>query len=247
MKHEFFDLFHISHIIVSMGITVLLLFLAKKFLKKQRHKDIFLKIIGITTLILHLIPLWFNFLRNGETLVVDNMLFPIYFCNLSMFLLFVVSLIENKQSKIFKHVAIVVAYSSIIGALVTLVYPDFYFNYYEANIGLYKSFLSHDTMLLGGLYLIIGGYVKVENKNTLDFLGGLLFYGLVGVSINFLFIRNGLPTPNAMYLNAPPIEEVPLLNVYVIALLAIAFVIITQLIYGKMKQRIDNNGKYLIE
>ncbi len=245
MEHKFFDLFHLGHIIISIILIVLILYLANKFLKTNKQKNIFLKIVGVSTFVLHIIPLWFNFLKDGEALVYDNMLFPIYYCNLTMFMLFITVLIENKQSKAFKHLAIMVAYASIIGSLVTLVYPDFYFTNEEHGLQLYKSFISHDVMLISGLYLIIGGFVKIEYKNTITYVIGLLFYGLVGLIVNFLFKINNLETPNAMYLKAPPIEEVPFLNVYVVSALTVVFVIGMEYLYVKIVKRKERHGKYL--
>lgn len=246
MRHEIFDLFHISHIIGSVVLTVLILYLANKFLKTQKQKNIFLKILGISTFILHIIPLWFNFLRDGETFVYDNMLFPIYYCNLTMFLLLITVLVENKQSKAFKYLAVMVAYASIIGSLVTLFYPDYYFASEENGLQLYKSFLSHDVMLISGIYLIMGGFVKIEHKNTIAYTIGLLFYGLVGLIVNFLFEINNLETPNAMYLKAPPIEDVPILSVYVVSLLTVLFVAGMQFIYLKITRK-EESGKYLTQ
>lgn len=247
MRHEVLDLFHLGHIILVVVFTILILYLAKRFLKTQRQKDVFLKLLGISTLILHIIPLWPMFLENGEVLVFDNMLFPIYYCNITMFLLFVTVLVENKQSKGFKYLATMTAYASIIGSIVTLFYPDFYFSKNEGGILLYKSFLSHDVMLIGGIYLILGGYVKIEHKNTIIYLGGLAFYGIVGVIVNLLFEINGLETPNAMYLKAPPIEGVDFLNTYVVALLTVIFVVGMQFLYVKMSERKEKHEKYLIE
>ena len=82
-----------------------------------------------------------------------------------------------------------------------------------------KSFLSHSAMLLGSLYLFVGGFVKIRVDNTLYLAGGLLFTLVVGLAVNALFAVCGLPAPNAMYLQKSPIAELPFLNGYLIGFL----------------------------
>ena len=74
-------------------------------------------------------------------------------------------------------------------------------------------------MLIGCLYLFVGGYFKVNKNNTLIYSIGLFFFGAVGLIVNGIFAAAGLNQPNAMYLQPTPIEDVPFLNVYVISAL----------------------------
>jgi heme O synthase-like polyprenyltransferase len=53
-----FDGPHLLYIFVSLFITVILLYLATRFLKKPKHKDVFLKVFAALTVFLHLLPLW---------------------------------------------------------------------------------------------------------------------------------------------------------------------------------------------
>lgn len=215
-----FDGPHLIYIFASLFATVLILFLALRFLKKQKHKDIFLKFWAFATVFLHILPLWVNFLQGDEPIAKDNMLFPIFFCNLSMYLLVITAFWGNKESKGFKYFAIVTAYSGIFGALISLFYPEYYFEEgVMLKLGVMKSLLSHSTMLIGCLYLLLGKYFKVSVKeNTIIFTGGLFVFALVGVLVNAIFHWAGLEAPNAMYLQKPPIEDVPFLNTYVIGI-----------------------------
>lgn len=235
MKNELFDLFHISHIIISLLVVIVVIYLTKKYFKTQTQKDTFLKYIGILTFISHYLPLWFVFLSNGEALIIDNMLFPIYYCNLTMLLLLITSL-SNKEKKSFKYLAVLTSYASIIGALITIFYPDFYIGEgSEGGVFLFKSLLSHDFMLIGGLLLLTGNYFEIKHKNTLYYFIGLLFYGFVGLIINFLFYMNNLEDPNAMYLSHPPIDDVRFLNVYVITILMLLVISLLHYLYLKVK------------
>lgn len=234
-----FDTTHLLYIFISLGITVGSLYLASR-IKQQKYKDIYLKSWALATVFLHISPVWLFFLRGEPALVADNILFPIYFCNMSMYFLLVVSLWGNKTTKMFKYMATVAAYAGAFGALISLLYPE----YYLASLGLedwgvLKSMLSHSTMLIGSLYLFVGGYVKIEKQNILVYAIGLLFFGLIGVIVNGVFALAGLPEPNAMFMQHPPIEDVPFLNFYVIAIMMMIVVssitIINELINNRKK------------
>lgn len=233
-----YDVPHVLYIIISIGLTILVLYLANKYLHKQKHKDRFLKVFALLTVFLHISPIWVKFLRGEPAIANDNMLFPIYFCNLSMYLLLIVAFTSDKNTKTFKSLATMMAYSGIIGAVITLFYPEFYL--YGDSIfewGMFKSFLSHSTMLVGAFYLFSGGYVKIEKQNTLIFSVGLLVFGALGLIVNITFRIAGLNKPNAMYLQSPPIAELPFLNAYVIAILLIGVVHLTYLINESLKKK----------
>lgn len=96
------------------------------------------------------------------------------------------------------------------------------------ELSVMKSMLSHSTMMIGSLYLMTGNYFKVTLKeNTIVYGIGLLCCGLLGLAVNGLFALAGLPQPNAMFLQTPPIEEVPFFNFFVIALLMMVVVAAT--------------------
>lgn len=220
-----FDGPHLGYIAISLTVTILLLWLSFRFIKKQKYKDIFLKTFAWATVFLHLSPLWMEFLRGNSAIAADNMLFPIYFCNLSMYLLVVVAIWGNKQSKFFSYMATVVAYAGMFGALISLFYPEYYLHGGSIfSWGIFKSMLSHSTMLVGCLYLFVGGYFKINRFNVVTYAIGLLFFGAIGLLVNWIFALSGLNAPNAMYLQHPPIEDVPFLNVYVIAAMMLALV-----------------------
>jgi len=220
-----FDGPHLGYIAVSLTITALLLWLPFRFIKSQKYKDIYLKVWALATLFLHLSPLWISFLNGNPAIAADNMLFPIYFCNLSMYLLVIVAFWGNKKTKFFNQIATLVAYAGMFGALISLFYPDYYLHGTTIfEWGVFKSMLSHSTMLIGCLYLFVGGYFKVNRYNVVTYTIGLLFFGAVGLIVNWTFAAAGLNAPNAMYLQHPPIEDVPFLNVYVIAVLMVLLV-----------------------
>lgn len=138
-----------------------------------------------------------------------------------MYLLVITAFWGDKNSKSFHYLSVITSYAGALGALISLFYPEYYLgsgNIFE--LGVFKSMLSHSTMLIGSLYLMTGKYFKVQLKDNVIIYGvGLLGFGVIGLAVNGLFALVGLPQPNAMFLQKPPIEEVPFLNVFVIALL----------------------------
>jgi len=239
MYGSLFDLSHVTYIIISLGLTALFLWLPTKAFTCQKHKDMYLKFWAWATFFLHISPLWIEFLKGNQAIAADNMLFPIYFCNLSMYLLVVVAIWGNKKTKAFNYLATMTGYAGTLGALISLFYPEYYIH--GGSIfewGVFKSMLSHSTMLIGSLYLIVGGYFKVEKQNTIIYAAGLLIFGLIGIIVNQTFAWAGLNEPNAMFLQRPPIEEVPFLNAYVIALMMVVLIFgMTSLVdYLRIKQ-----------
>lgn len=219
MRNEIFDLFHLSYIFGSLLITAVLIFVIRKKVTQRTHFNHLVKFFGLLTVFLHLSPLWLDFLIYGRAEVNDNMIFPIFFCNLSMYLLLIVAFLEKRNTPFFKCLAMVTAYSGIIGALISLIYPEYYVSGEGLTYPIIKSMLSHSTMLIGGFILVIGHYFPVQKRNTLIYFIGMLGFGFIGLVVNLLFRLYHLGPVNAMYLQKPPLEEAPFLNVFVITAL----------------------------
>lgn len=242
-----FDSSHTAYIFISLAITALMIWLPVRFIRKQSHKDIYLKFWAMATFFLHISPLWVLFLQGDPPTANDNMLFPIYFCNMSMYLLVVAAFWGNKNTRFYGYMATIVGYAGAIGALISLFYPEYYLvsTYPIFEWGIFKSMASHSTMLIGSLYLFFGGYFKVNRYNAVVFAAGLPFFGLTGVIVNWIFALAGLAPVNAMYLEHPPIEDVPFLNVYVITLMMLIVIFIVSFSYeiiSKRKSLIRHTG-----
>lgn len=228
-----FDLTHCLYIVISLIMTVLLLVWWSHF-KKQYWKDFVLKICGFSTFALHISWVYVNYFQTKVINVPDNVIFPIFFCNLMMYLLMVVAFIGNKKSKLFTWLATVVAYGGFFGAAISLFYPDYYvMNPTLADWGVLKSMLSHSTMLIGCLYLFVGGYVKIGVHNFLSLLSGMLCCLFIG-----LFNTYVLKLYDGMYLTRPAIDGIPLFSGYFIGgcilFLSLLFMIIyEQIAYPK--------------
>ncbi len=199
-----FDTVHILYITFALLGTVGAL-VGLHFIKSQKWKDFALKAFALTTVIVHFSIVWTSYLGTGTPIVTPSILFPVFFCNLAMYMLLVAAFWKNKSTKLFEWIATFAAYAGIIGGLVTTFYPDFYTA--NPNVGdwlVLRSMIDHTTMLIGCLFLFVGGYIKPRVYNMLPLCVGLLFSGLVGVIINGIFSLSGLPAQNSMYLQNQP-------------------------------------------
>ena len=126
-----FDTFHICYIIVSALITTGLLIAFKYLCKTQKSKDVTLKIIAIFVVLIHYSELWVNYLSNGYTTVESPLLFPIYPCNVMMWLLLLTSYISKKDTMFYRILTEFVSLAGIVCAAAGIL-----FNFNYNNCGL---------------------------------------------------------------------------------------------------------------
>ena len=219
-----FDLNHSLYIVISLLVTAGLLFLFSRFRSPSAKANI-LKATGIVTIVIHVSSVWVEFLIRGRAEAYANILFPIFFCNFTMYCLLICGLIRNKESTAYRWLATFTAYAGTLGALISLFYPDYYLAQPDFwDWGIFKSFLSHSVMMIGSLYLFVGGFVKIRVFNLVPYAAGLLAAGLNGFLINGLFALCGLEPPNSMFLQESAIEGIPFFNGYGIALLMVILI-----------------------
>lgn len=207
--------------IIFQPIMVALILFGAHFIKPQKYKNLFLFLSAMFCVGFHISTMYVSFFeQGGKGNAYDNQLFPIFFCNYMMYLLIIASLWPNKQTKFFKIFATFVAYGGTFGALITLfATPPGFHDWYEC-----QSAFSHTCLLIGCLWLFVGGYVKISVYNLAPYGLGLLSCGAVGGVVELIFFLGGLPSPNAMYLVHGP-DELPVFKwwMFVICMLAIIF------------------------
>jgi hypothetical protein len=224
-----FDLTHCLYILISLALTIGIL-IGCHCIKEQPWKDFVLKVSGFATFALHVSWVYVHYFETREINVPDNVIFPLFFCNLMMYLLLLVAYWPNKQSKFFKYMAILVAYGGFFGAMISLFYPDYYVsNPTLADWGVLKSMLSHSTMLVGSLWLFVGGYVKVRVSNFIPLLGGMAAVLLLGLTNTY-----GLKLYDGMYLTHSAIDDVPLFTGYFIGGCILALSLLFMIVYEQM-------------
>ena len=208
--------------------------LCRKVIRKENTKDIVLKSVSIAVVLIHLSSLYVDFFaNNGEAMIEDNILLPIYPCNIIMWLLVVVAFIKNKKSKIFNMLA---QFTFLVGTVAGLAGVLINFNFLNnptlADYDILKGLLSHWVMIFGTIYLYVFKYIKLDVINTTKSITcGLLLFALIGAIINGLFFVFGIPNVNAMYMLYPPIPEFPFINFYTIGIFGVLITFIGLNIY----------------
>ncbi len=231
VQGQLFDGFHLTYILVSTIITVLLLYIPFKYIKKQDSKNLYLNILGWVTIISHMAIMWYDFLAHGEAHADSSILFPIYFCNVMMYMLLVCAAMNKKDTKIFKIVATITAYGGIIGATISLIYPDYYLTgQSNLDFGIWKSMISHSFLFIGSMWLFLGGYVKPRLANVIWYNVGLVCIAIMAYTTNFLWAIFLNLDANAMWSHHPAIEGT-IFNGYVMGILSILLVGLVGLLF----------------
>lgn len=229
---QMFDGFHLLYIIISLLLTAIMLIYARKYLKKQHHKDMFLVINGLLCFFSHISSLWVEYLTNdGVAHVNDYILFPIYFCNLLMITLLILSLLPNKQSKLYQILSIFTFYGGLFGPTISLIYPTYYLAS-GGNIDYYvmKSLVSHSFLLVGTMWLYLGGYFKPRLSNVIWYFAGIFLAGILGFITNVIYEVFLNRQINAMWMQAPAIDGTPFdgwlmgtISLIVVAIISVIF------------------------
>ena len=235
--------------LVSLLIITVGLILCKKVIRKESTKNNVLKSISILVVMIHISSLYVDFFVGGGVAnVEDNILLPIYPCNVVMWLLVLTSFIKNKKGKIFSHFA---EFTFIVGTLCGVVGVVFNFNFLNtpsfADYDILKGLISHSVMIFGTLYIGVMGYVKINVGNTMkSILYGMILFVLIGLSVNTLFDIFGIESVNSMYLESPPFPNIPFINFYTIGLLGLLISFIGLNLYELFKYIKEDRWIYKI-
>lgn len=201
-----FNTQHILYMVISGVMTVILLLLAAKGLKKQRQKDGFLKLFAILTVLLHYSDIWVEYFANGGQAQIKSIyILPVYPCNVVMWMLLAAALIKKKQSLPFQMLAEFCFFIGTLCGVIGIVLNENFDNTPTlADYSILKGLLSHSAMLLGCLYMKVGGYVRIRLMNAVSVTAGLLTFVLCGVGVNRLYDYFGMEAPDGMFLRSNP-------------------------------------------
>lgn len=237
------DLTHILYTCISGIISVVILVIACKYIKTDKSKERFLKFWAIMTLIFHFSILYYEFFTLGTAEAGATMLLPIYPCNIAMWLLVIVAFMK-KDNKAFNPIATATFYLGLIGGIVGIIFNENYISTPSlADYNVLKGLLSHSTMLIGCIYLLVGKYIKIRVSNMFAVVGGLAFLvldGLTMIGLFKLFIPH-IDPPNCMFLLENPFPQIPWFNSGVLGIVAaivlFAFTAIYEQIAVKKEER----------
>lgn len=197
---------HILYMVISGLVTVGLLWLFSRYAKTQRQKDSILSFFAVITVLIHISDAWVDyFTSGGQALMVSVHILPIYPCNVVMWMLLVAAMLHNKKGLPFQLLSEFCFFVGTICAVVGIAFnANFDNNPTLADYDILKGMLSHSTMLVGCLYLYIGGYIRVRLFNTVSIIAGLLTFVICGVSMNWLYDTFGMEAPDGMFLRSNP-------------------------------------------
>ena len=189
-------------------LIIISLFIIFKKVKEENKKDKILKIFAILTVIIHFSSLWVDYLTTGSAEVENTMLFPIYPCNICMWLLLIVAFMKKKDTFIYKSITEFLAIGGTVCGLIGLfaneiflATPDFF------NWDSLKGLLSHTTMIFGTLFLLTQGYVKIKAISlTISCTLGLALFAVDGGLLILLFKLCNLPEINIMFMLDFPLD-----------------------------------------
>ncbi len=218
-----FDKNHILYMVISAVITAGLLVGAHFLFRKQKHKDLFLKFWAVATVVIHFSSIYYDYYiaKIVHPSLGLSLFIPAYACNVCMWLLVIVAF-GNKESKIIKLLAQFVALGGIVCGTIGILLNE---NYSSGGLDSYevlKGLISHSTMLVGSLYVLVGGYIRIRVKNSvLGVTIGLTILFIDGLIVNNLNKWFGQESVNSMYLQKAPFEAMPWLNTLTIGIIGV--------------------------
>lgn len=221
----------------SLLFTIFILLICKNKIKTEETKQKVLKMIAVVTVLLHYSSLWVEYLVNGSAKVDGSMLFPIYPCNICMWLLLIVAFIKNHNKRLSRIIIEFTGFAGIVCGTIGLILnenflatPSFY-DYHTL-----KGLLSHSTLIIGCAYLFVMNYININVlSNMFSCAAGLIFFVVDGFAINMLYKLFSLDSPNAMYLEENPFPNIPYLNTLTMGIAAMLILFVFTSIYEQIK------------
>lgn len=244
-----FNLQHILYMVISGALTVVLLVLARVYVKDDNTKNFILKFSAIITVAIHYSSLWVDYFATGGNAVIENnQILPVYPCNVVMWMLLIASLTANKKSLRFQMLGEFCFYvGTICGIIGIVLNTNFGNNPTLADYDILKGMLSHSTMLFGCIYMMVGRYIKIRMFNVVSVTAGLACFVVCGVGVNQLYDYFGMVPPDGMFLQSNPYSSTSPVTLGIWAV-AIMFVVLAlwelrlppnERWYSKLKSRLD--------
>lgn len=235
--------------VISGILTIVLLVLAKVFVKTEHTRNFILKFSAIITVAIHYSSLWVDYFTTGGNAVIENnQILPVYPCNVVMWMLLIASLTGNKKRLRFQILGEFCFYVGMVCGIIGIVLNANFANTPTlADYDILKGMLSHSTMLFGCLYILVGGFIRVRVFNVVSVTAGLGSFVICGVGVNKLYEHFGMEPPDGMFLKSNPYTHTSpiILGIWAVMILFV-FLALWELRlpqderwYTKLKQYID--------
>lgn len=220
-----FDIYHILYMVISGLLTAGGLIAAAYFCKTQKQKDFILRCSAIITVILHYSNLWVDYFSTGGAELENNHLFPVYPCNIMMWMLLAVAFVKKREGVPYTLLAEFVFWAGIVCGSAGIILNKNYSNTPDLrDYDIFKGLISHSTMLFGCIYMLVGKYIRIRVFNVLSCFAGMLVFVLDGLLVDWLFVRFGLEPVDGMFLRETPLAQFPNLSVWALAPLALLII-----------------------
>ena len=235
-----FNLQHVLYMVISALVTAALLWLCAKKVKSQAKKDLVLKLSAVSTVIIHISDAYVNFFKNGGTNYIDpTHVFPLFPCNIVMWMLLIAAFTENKKGRFFKLIAeFCFTIGTVCGVIGILLNMNFAANPTLLDYVVLKGLLSHSTMIFGCIYLFVGKYVKLDISSTLSLVFGCTVFAAIGLSVNLLCEAFGMLSPDGIWLKGVPFIGVSS------AVLALILILIYFTVFALIELRLPKEERW---
>ena len=233
MDIEAFKILSLYNLITFVIIFVIMKICVKK-IKKDSTKDFVLKCVSLFVVVIHYSSLYIDFFtNNGEAMIENNMILPVYPCNIIMWLLLIVAFMKNKESKVYKSLSeFTFIGGTVCGLMGVLFNINFLNNPDFLDYDSLKGLISHTVMIFGTIYLYALDYVRLEVARTMkSIFNGLVLFSICGIIINVMFAIFDIPSFNAMYMLESPVPNMPFFNFFTIGVLGLILSFIELNIY----------------
>lgn len=243
-----FDKGHLLYMAISTFFLILCLSLCKRYVKDQRIKDRILKISALLTVAIHYSSLYVDYFSTGSAEVESTMLLPIYPCNVAMWLLLIVAFMKNRRGKLYTILSEFTFYLCIVGGVIGIVFNEVYISTPNlADWDVLNGLLSHSTLLFGGIYLLLGGYINIRVRNVVSVFYGAVLLLADGILIIGMYRLANLDAPNCMYLLENPFPQIKWFNTFVVGGIGVLLVFIITVVYEQIALKEDNRWYHKIK
>ena len=223
------------------------LWLIKKYVKRERTKNLIFCVAAVFTILFHYSTLGFKLLTNGNAMEylrdTPNLILPIYPCNVVMWSALIFAFLKNKDSRVGNFFADYLFWFGIISTLVGMfANVDFINNPTLADYNNFKSIAAHATLLFNVLLLPIFGHIKINVKrNLVNIIISIFVMAAIGFYCNLVFYvlvsAEAAYDVNSMFLIHSPFAGLDFLTYPVIALMAIPIYFAVFVICDRIFQR----------
>ena len=199
--------------VISGLISIAILLLMRRFCKTDGSKSVAIRFFAVITVIIHYSSMWVEYLTTGSATADSSMLFPLYACNICMWLLLIVSFTQKRENFVYRTLTEFTFWAGCVCGFIGILLNEQYgYNPNLQDYHILKGLLSHSTMIVGAALLAVLGIVKIRVRNVLSVALGLTLFIAVGATMNALYAHFELPPCNSMYLLSPPYSDLPWLN-----------------------------------